>query len=688
MTSPKFKIDGASSPSRLHAHIDGYEDVPLTDTASGMPSIVPASSSPALISSKFTVHSAQLANYANAEEGSSRRELADYKKMYDKLHKQFQKMTVRCQQYQDETRDLRASSEAQLKQIAYGERKFEHIRAERDSLRDKVDEKSKTLAKIERKLTGGSGGQYLADRYKELRRYTKSLKVKLSKQQSVISSQEENLYNASEEIEILARALEVRSDSLKLQNGGSVEDSILYEVAALRQKIQHMDDDIVSKRNIVHTLNKEKESLLSQLSKAEQSKEAVEKQTLSMRIECNQASAAAADSATRVRDLESERTVMLDFINEMKEQIADAKTQKEADDKKFFAEINALRSKAKQLEDQDGGLKGNLSEAEQRIEHMLHVQNLTEQRLADEHLNNMSLKEDSVSQAKRISEQEGTIASLHKKVGELEAERFKLDRTNEILRKQLDENNLLMEDMAAQTEKTRTSFETLKKEKHDKEQAFRREIEGVMGELQKAVLEKERSESSMRSAVDTCVSMTQERDNAFVKLKTLEDECYLIKENKGLLQKTMLEQINQLRSDEQRLTMERDTAVIELANLTEEKSNLSILMDATRAKMHKGVTPPRREMERMATRASTVEHMEHVRQALQKYGMDSRKIIGNSGQKQTFSSKTSSFKESRVQVHHRPSGSIEVNYGDESVGESPTLIDLASTDDDMSGRAY
>ena len=173
-----------------------------------------------------------------------------------------------------------------------------------------------------------------------------------------------------------------------------------------------------------------------------------------------------------------------------------------------------------------------------------------------------------------------------------------------------------------------------------------------------------------------------------MKLKALEDECYLIKENKGLLQKTMLEQINQLRSAEQRLTMERDTAVLELANLTEEKSNLSILMDATRAKMqHTGVTPPRREMERMATRASTVEHMEHVRQALQKYGINDRKTIGNSGQKQTVSSKTSPFNESSGQVHFRPNGSTEVNYGDESMGESPTLIDLASTDD-TSGRTY
>ena len=41
-------------------------------------------------------------------------------------------------------------------------------------------------------------------------------------------------------------------------------------------------------------------------------------------------------------------------------------------------------------------------------------------------------------------------------------------------------------------------------------------------------------------------------------MKAAQDDVLLLRENKGLLQKTMLEQLNGLRSEVKRLTVERD----------------------------------------------------------------------------------------------------------------------------------
>ena len=76
-----------------------------------------------------------------SSEGTAKRVLADYKNMYNKLYKQFQKVTIKCQKYREETHDLRNAAETTTKQMEYLTRKIDHLTTERNNFKS---EKEKT----------------------------------------------------------------------------------------------------------------------------------------------------------------------------------------------------------------------------------------------------------------------------------------------------------------------------------------------------------------------------------------------------------------------------------------------------------------------------------------------------------------------------------------------------------------
>ena len=70
-----------------------------------------------------------------SSEGTAKRVLADYKNMYNKLYKQFQKVTIKCQKYREETHDLRNAAETTTKQMEYLTRKIDHLTTERNNFK-------------------------------------------------------------------------------------------------------------------------------------------------------------------------------------------------------------------------------------------------------------------------------------------------------------------------------------------------------------------------------------------------------------------------------------------------------------------------------------------------------------------------------------------------------------------------
>lgn len=62
----------------------------------------------------------------------------------------------------------------------------------------------------------------------------KRCEQELAKQREIVSSQEALLTKAAKEVEVLARALEIRGEELGLH--GDVRSSLLYEVAQRKQE--------------------------------------------------------------------------------------------------------------------------------------------------------------------------------------------------------------------------------------------------------------------------------------------------------------------------------------------------------------------------------------------------------------------------------------------------------------------
>ena len=618
-----------------------------------------------------------------SSEGTAKRILADYKNMYNKLYKQFQKITIKCQQYREETHGLRDAAETTKKQMEYLTRKVDHLTSERDNFKKEKERNELILKKLDQKLAGGSSGQYLAEKYKELRRRNKALKDKVKHQHDIISSQEGNLLKASKEIEVLARALEVRTEELDLNPNSSVEDTLLYKVAKLKQILQSKDDEIMQKNDEANSILQDNIRLSSEVKSLEEVKNAVEERLVSVRSECEDAKNQSILSSNRSEELEKERTIMLDYIKEMQSKIGDLDSKSIADNKASSSKIRMLEDRLADMKNRDGDVTSKLEQAEKRIEQMRHVQKLTEQRLADEHVRNSNLQEHVELQSKDSATQLAATDALKEKILVLEDEKSMNERKLDLLRKSQEEKDLAMEDMIKKIDTLNSHISDITMDKETSETRYRSELEGIMSELEKAVLDKERAESTMRQAVDKYENLTKEKDDAEVNLRAAQDDVLLLRENKGLLQKTMLEQLNGLRSEVKRLTVERDDAVEELLRIREEKDRVEILMNATKSTnlmykspqvlmTNKSTIKGSPGSSRTSYSRNTTDHLEHVRSALKKYG-------GRAGSADYGQS-------NRKQIHIKRSGSVIIEGTDDTFAtegnnsSSPTLIDLASND--------
>ena len=172
-----------------------------------------------------------------SSEGTAKRILADYKSMYNKLYKQFQKITIKCQQYREETHGLRDAAETTRKQMEYLTRKIDHLTSERDNFKNEKERNELIL----KNWIKASWWKQRAVSCREVQRIE-------TKKQSVERQGEASaqyyikpggqLAEGFEEIEVLARALEVRTEELDLNPNNSVEDTLLYKVAKLKQVLQ------------------------------------------------------------------------------------------------------------------------------------------------------------------------------------------------------------------------------------------------------------------------------------------------------------------------------------------------------------------------------------------------------------------------------------------------------------------
>lgn len=87
--------------------------------------------------------------------------------------------------------------------------------------------------------------QYLAEQNHTLRGQVKSLRKELDNAQVLVLARTAELQKASQEIEVLARALELRAEDLSLD--GSLRSGLLYEVAQRKEEARRLALEVAAK---------------------------------------------------------------------------------------------------------------------------------------------------------------------------------------------------------------------------------------------------------------------------------------------------------------------------------------------------------------------------------------------------------------------------------------------------------
>ena len=137
-----------------------------------------------------------------------------------------------------------------------------------------------------------------------------------------ISSQEGSLIKAASQIDILARALEVRVQELGLQQPGprrDAKESLVYEVAMQRSEMQRLAGELAQRSSEVEALRLQvselkirDENLADQKTK-DDAEAADTQRSLEVALEKIKGQAA------EIAKMETDRDVMIDYIKEMQE---------------------------------------------------------------------------------------------------------------------------------------------------------------------------------------------------------------------------------------------------------------------------------------------------------------------------------------------------------------------------------
>ncbi len=497
-----------------------------------------------------------------AKAAARRKEELTSKALYDRLHKSFKKLSAKSQGYIAELRSLRDARAKADQQVRFLNRQVERLRHERTEAAVEAKAAREAKRKIEQKLAGGSGGQYLAEKYQALRVRARALKQKCEDQASVVSSQEASLLKAASQIDVLARALEVRVQELGLGQpgrggggggGGGARSSLLYEVAQQRSEMQRLAGELAERTSQVNGLRGELALSRTATAAAVDAKTAVDAHAGNTARDLEAARSQAEQQAVEITRLGRDRDVMIDYIKEMQEQSSTNAVEAAAAADRAAREITALRARAQEAEGKVSVLQETVQVAEKRATQMGQIQELTEGRLASEHVEIASLRTELLESQRKLTVAQAELAQASSRLEAATAEGSVLeDRVRQADEKR-NESEQKVGVAVARADLAERQVADANARLKRLEAEYQSNLEGVLKELERTVGEKEKINADMQTAVSTLATLREENTGLLSRLGSLQGADDAIRENKGLLQKTLLDQIAALRARVQTL---------------------------------------------------------------------------------------------------------------------------------------
>ena len=248
-------------------------------------------------------------------------------------------------------------------------------------------------SKLEVKLAGGSGGQYVAEKYEALRTRARALKQRSEEQAEVIASQEVSLEKSVQEIEVLTRALEIRADEIGVMGRGTgtgssaenVRGGLLLELAQSRHKNQLLAAEVASAEGKAANAQ---EQLANLEGRYERAAGLLKAQVVNLRAYEEWLTAStqlSQDLEQQLKQAEDDKAQLLGTVENLQEQLSTAEMQAKSIADESDATITSLRSELTEVHRNCANLRRQLGDAEEHRDRIIQVQSLTEERLAREH---------------------------------------------------------------------------------------------------------------------------------------------------------------------------------------------------------------------------------------------------------------------------------------------------------------
>ena len=601
--------------------------------------------------------------FAPGSPTTSRRAVAESRKAYDRLHKSYKKLAAKHEAQQKELRGLRADKSKTESRVVTLARQCEVLKEECAGAAAEMQAAKDAKRRIEQKLAGGTGGQYLAEKYQALRARARALKQRSEEQARTISSQEGSLIKAANQIDILARALEVRVQELGLRQPGprrDAKESLIYEVAMQRNEMQRLAGELAQQCAEAEELRMRLAEARAKAAEMTCHKAQDEAEAADAARSLEAALAKIEEQSGEMAKMGTDRDVMIDYIKEMQDKMTtqeqqgkDAASQAAKEIMDLKLAVNTARSEATLLRQQ-------LAVAEERVAKLNQVQQLTEGRMASEHAEMTSARADMLAGKKQAMVAQEEAVQLREQLASAKAEhaalRLSVERTNAARSST---------EKAAAVERVRTlELETriaeVEGSSAEERAKHQRDMKNVLQELEESVEDKEKINMEMERAAASLSALREENMLLRAKLVAASPPRSRRRDggeaspisfpdaNQGLIQKTLLERISKLRAH--------------IRHLESGENGANAIAEFGRLRSHQSVSP------------LTVDQGSHSL-------VSSRRSPGRGGADEDI--RMDDRSPSHVRVHR--SGSISVNspqgrayQASSSNPLSPSLIDLAS----------
>jgi chromosome segregation ATPase len=508
---------------------------------------------------------------------ASRRAAAESKKAYDRLHKSYKKLAAKHEAHQDELRTLRAEKGKSVSSLATLSRQCERLKEQSAMAAAETRAAKDTTRRIEQKLAGGTGGQYLAEKYKALRERARALKQRSEEQAVTISSQESSLIKAANQIDILARALEVRVQELGLRQPGprrDAKESLIYEVAMQRNEMQRLAGELAQQSAQTEELRAKLAEAQADAADMTSHKALGEAQAADTARSLEAALAKIEEQSQEMAKMGTDRDVMIDYIKEMQDKMTTQENQANDTESRTTKEIMDLKLAINTAQSEATLLRQQLSVFEERVAKLTKVQQLTEGRMASEHAEMMSTQADMLAKEKQAKVARNEAAQLREQLASAEAElaelRLEAERTN-AARTSTEKAAAAERVLVLELETRIAEVESSSVKEREK---YQREMQKVLQELENSVQDKGRINVEMGRAAASLAALREENLSLRAKLvaasppRSTRDgmgdaaRISLPEDNAGLIQKTLLEQISKLRARVRQLESGKDRDTI------------------------------------------------------------------------------------------------------------------------------